>query len=165
MNRDHRDDRLDAMGPRIFIRGFVLALVLLGGCAATQPADGLPTVQMTIGSRTYTLEIANTVATQERGLMRRDSMPSDHGMIFVFATEGPRSFWMHNTRFDLDIIYIAASGKIVSIKHMKAYDETSVPSDGPVKYAIELNAGQAALTGVKPGDVLSIPAAAQQAKE
>lgn len=144
----------------MLIRGFVVLSVFLLGCS-TQPGSGLGTCQMTIGSRTYTLEIATTLATQEKGLMKRDSMPPDHGMIFVFANAERQNFWMHDTRFDLDIIYIAADGKIDSIKTMKAYDESSVPSEGPVKWAVELNAGQAVQTGVKVGDTLTIPAEAQ----
>ena len=150
----------------MYIRGFVLcAIALLVGCSSSQPTSGLPTVQMTIGSRVYTLEIANTLATQETGLMRRDSMPADHGMIFVFDTAAPQYFWMKNTRFDLDIIYITADGHVDSVKTMKAYDETSVPSEGPVKYAVELNAGQGVLTGIKIGDSLNIPDEAKNAKE
>ena len=152
--------------PRMYIRGFVIcAIALLVGCSSSQPTSELPTVQMTIGSRSYTLEIANTLATQEKGLMRRDSMPADHGMIFVFDTPSPQNFWMKNTRFDLDIVYITADGHVDSVKTMKAYDETSVPSEGPVKYAVELNAGQGVLTGIKVGDALNIPEAVRDAKE
>lgn len=149
---------------QISIRSLLIVAMcplLLSACASSQPANELPTVSMRIGSKTYDLEIADTVPTQERGLMRRDSMPSNHGMIFVFRSEKPRDFWMKDTRFDLDIIFIAGDGRIVSIKTMKAYDLTSVPSDGPAKYAIELNAGQAAETGVRVGDILQIPSAAK----
>ena len=156
----------DEQRPRMYIRGFLLcALVAILGCADAPAPGELPTVQMTIGSRTYTLEIANTLPTQERGLMRRDSMPDDHGMIFVFSAAAHQDFWMKNTRFDLDIIYVTADGHVDSVKTMKAYDETSVPSEGPVKWAIELNAGQGVLTGVKVGDTLTIPDAARDAKE
>ena len=165
MKRNETNFHESSWEPRKYVRGFVLILAMLAGCASSQPDGELPTVQMTIGSKTYNLEIANTPPTQERGLMRRDSMPADHGMIFVFASDEPREFWMHNTRFDLDILYVASDGHIVSIKHMKAYDESSVPSDGPVKYAIELNSGQAAEAGVKVNDTLTIPDAARNAAQ
>ena len=71
--------------------------------------------------------------------MRRDSLPSDQGMIFVFDKEEQRGFWMANVRFPLDIIFLDATGKVVSIKQMKAYDPSSTPSNGPAQYAIELS--------------------------
>jgi len=89
-------------------------------------------------------------------------MPADHGMIFVFSDEAPRGFWMKNTRIPLDILYIATDGKIVSLKTMRPYDLSQIPSDGPAKYAIELNAGMIQKTGVKVGEILQIPAEARE---
>jgi uncharacterized protein len=119
--------------------------------------DGLPTMNLPIGPTTFTLEVADTDPLRERGLMFRTSMPEDHGMIFVFPEERDRGFWMENTLIPLDILYLDAKGTVVSIKTMKPKDRTSVPSDGPAMYAIELNAGVAAKTGVKPGDVIPLP--------
>ena len=96
--------------------------------------------------------------------MERDSMPSDHGMIFVFPQEQDRYFWMKNTRFPLDILFVDAAGKIVSIHHMRAYDLSTTPSDFPAKYAIELNSGAAANAAVQAGDKLDIPQAAREPK-
>jgi hypothetical protein len=150
------------------IRLFVLiGLASLAGCspAAQKPLYTLPLVHMQIGSRNFELEVAATDATRELGLMRRDSMPADHGMLFLFPSAAPRDFWMKDCRFPQDILFIGADGRILSIKQMKAYDQSTVPSDGPMKYAIELNKGVAATTGVKVGDKLNIPAEAGTAKE
>jgi uncharacterized protein len=142
----------------------LLLVELLAGCTDGRPNSGLPTVDMRIGSRQYTLEVANTPASREKGLMQRDSMPADHGMIFVFDRERPLSFWMKNTRFPLDILYLDATGQVVSIHQMKPYDtRTQTASARPAKYAIELNVGEAAKAGVVAGDVLEIPASARQA--
>jgi uncharacterized membrane protein (UPF0127 family) len=137
----------------------LLALLLLVGCdhGSGSTAGGLPTTRMTIGSKTFTLEIADTQDTRTYGLMRRDSMPDDHGMIFVFNQEAPLGFWMKNTRIPLDIIYLNAAGQVVSVKQMKAYDQSSVPSDGPAQYAIELNKGAATAAGAKAGMTLKLP--------
>jgi uncharacterized membrane protein (UPF0127 family) len=89
--------------------------------------------------------------------MRRDSMPADHGMIFVFGEEEPRGFWMRNTRIPLDIVFIDHTGKVVSVKQMKAFDLNTTPSDGPAQYAIELNLGAASAAGVTPGMNLTLP--------
>ena len=144
---------------------FCLVSLAFGGCrngAASSANTMLPTVAMQIGSRTYTLEIANDAAEREKGLMRRDSMPADHGMIFVFAGEQRLGFYMKNTRIPLDILFLSAAGKVVSIKQMRPYDVTTTYTDAPAKYAIELNQGQAAAAGVKIGDQLSIPDAARE---
>ena len=130
------------------------ALALLGavgGCDSKSAANGngLATVRMPVGSETFTLEVADTDALRQKGLMRRDSMAKDRGMIFVFPDEAERSFWMKNTRIPLDIIYLDAKGRVVSIKQMKPYDLGGTPSDGAAKYAIELNLGRAGAAGVK----------------
>lgn len=146
-----------------------LLLTVAAACAAVgceqQSPMGLATVKMPIGKSAYTLEVADTVAAQERGLMERDSMPADHGMIFVFPGERVREFWMKNTRFALDIIFIDARGRIVSMAQMKPYDLHTTSSIDPAKYAIELNKGEIQKCGVKVGDKLDIPAAAQNAKD
>jgi hypothetical protein len=144
-----------------FIRSFffpVLAVVVIG-CRqpSSPPSSGLPTVQMRIGSRDYVLEVAADEFSRMRGLMERDSMPDEHGMIFVFPQDTDEGFWMHNTRIPLDILFIDRWGKVVSVKHMKPYDENTTSSGGSYRYAIELNAGSAAGNGVKAGDALVIP--------
>ena len=127
-----------------------------GGCRR-KPVSDLATVRMQIGKDTFTLEVADTEPVRQYGLMHRDSMPSDHGMLFVFPDERRLGFWMKNTRIPLDIIYVDASGKVVSIHQMKPYDLRTTKSDGPAKYAIEMNEGRAAATGIKPGDQVQIP--------
>jgi uncharacterized membrane protein (UPF0127 family) len=117
----------------------------------------LPTTPMPIGSKIYQMEIAGDEASWEHGLMERNSMAADHGMIFVFPGSEMRSFWMHHTRFPLDVLFVDERGKIVSCHTMKAYDEHSTRSDFPAKYVIELSAGEIAASGVKPGDQLKIP--------
>lgn len=141
----------------------LLLIVLATGCAERGSTRGLATVDMRIGSQNYTLEVANTAATRQRGLMERNSMPADRGMIFVFEEEQPLSFWMKNTRFPLEILYLDAGGQVVSIHEMKPYDtRTNYRSARPAKYAIELNVGQVKKAGVKVGDVLKIPASARE---
>jgi uncharacterized membrane protein (UPF0127 family) len=146
-----------------------LALVLaLVGCeeqqqGTTQPST-LPTVSMKIGSRNFDLEVARTHEEQERGLMKRDSMPQNHGMIFVFPREQVLEFWMKDTRFPLDILFVDSNGKVVSIFQMKPYDLTTTSSEKSAQFAIELNVGAAKDAGAKVGDVLDIPSGARPAK-
>jgi uncharacterized membrane protein (UPF0127 family) len=143
------------------------SLVLLGflGCRDDKtPSSNLPTTQITVGHKTYTLEIAADEEVRRKGLMQRDSMPKDHGMIFLFADEANRSFWMHNTRIPLDILYLNAAGRVVSIHRMEPYVEELTPSKGPAKYAIELNAGEAEAAGAKEGQLLELPASVKATK-
>jgi uncharacterized membrane protein (UPF0127 family) len=147
---------------RILTHALALAvLVLLVGCRQTATKPALPTVTMQIGSKPFTLEVANTLSTRERGLMQRDSMPAGHGMIFVFDNEDRLGFYMKNTRIPLDIVFVNAAGVVVSIKQMKPYDLKTTYTDAPAKWAIELNAGAAAGAGLKVGDALQIPDAAR----
>lgn len=146
-------------------RTLLLALALgTASCKTEQPAapDEAGVVRMPIGSETFTLEVADTPKKQQLGLMHRKSLPPDRGMLFVFDEERERGFWMKNTHVPLDIIYADARGKVVSVKQMRPLDETSVPSDGPAKYAVELNQGTAKRVGVAPGDVLRIPEEARE---
>ncbi len=145
----------------------LLVAVVAAGCAndSSESTSHLPTTTMQIGSKTFTLEIANTYGTREHGLMERDSMPDDHGMIFVFDSPTTGAFWMKNTRFALDIVFVDSDGKVVAIKQMKPYDLTPVPSPRPYQWAIELNKGAAEAAGLKPGDALTIPAKARSGSQ
>ncbi len=87
-------------------------------------------------------------------------------MLFVFEKVEPRSFWMKNTLIPLDLIYLDAAGKVISIKQGKPLqEEPTIPSDGPTKYVIELNAGAAATAGLKVGDRVKVPPAAAEPAE
>lgn len=104
-------------------------------------------------------ELALTPADQERGLMFREEMPADHGMLFVFpGAEAERGFWMKNTLIPLDMVFIRKDGTIHHI-HENAVpnDLTSVRSNGPVMAVLELNGGASAKMGLKPNDVVHHP--------
>jgi len=138
----------------------------LSGCFnKTAPANNRPTVPMQIGNQKFNVEIADTPAKRSTGLMRRDSMPADHGMIFVFGEEDTHSFWMRNTRIPLDIVFIDSGGTIRSIQQMKPYDLKSVAPPVPIKWAVELNQGAAEKAGAKVGDRIVIPKEAGGAKQ
>jgi uncharacterized protein len=94
---------------------------------------------------------------QEIGLMHRESLDPDHGMIFISEQPQNQSFWNHDTHFDLDLIFLDEQANIVSLKKLKAYDETNVSSHAVAKYTIELNAGTAARLGLKVGDHITLP--------
>lgn len=144
----------------------ILLLLTLLGCndrapITPPPATSAPasqsSTQLQLGGKTFTLEIADDDREREKGLMYRNELKSGTGMIFVFPDERERGFWMKNTYIPLEIVYVDAKGKIVSIKRMEPHDQRNTPSDGPAKYAIELNIGDSASAGLSVGHVLVIP--------
>ncbi len=134
----------------------LLCILMIASCAAC--AAKSPSVEL--GGRAFSVEIADTQEEQALGLMFRDSMPADEGMLFIFPNEAPRSFWMKNTRIPLDIMYFDAELKMVSISAdtppCRVSRCPSYPSTGPAMYVLELNAGKASELGVGPGDQLII---------
>lgn len=134
----------------------LLFLLILTACTAC--ASGGPSVEL--GGKTFSVEIADTREKQALGLMFRDSMAADAGMIFLFPNEAPRSFWMKNCRIALDIMYFDKDLKMVSISAntppCRIARCPSYPSSGPAMYVLELNAGVASELGVGPGDRLTL---------
>lgn len=106
--------------------------------------------------KTIDIEIADTSYKIETGLMYRDGMETNQGMLFVFEDEQPRSFYMKNTRFALDIIYFNTNKEIVSFqKNAQPFNESSLPSNAPAQYVLELNAGLSDQWSLQVGDRIS----------
>ena len=102
------------------------------------------------------IEIADTDFDIQTGLMYRNSMKKNQGMLFVFDDEQPRSFYMKNTQIPLDLIYINENKTIVSFqKNAKPFDESSLPSNAPAKYVLEVNGGLVNLWAVSVGDSIN----------
>ena len=135
---------------------FFLCALLFTTCTAC--ASGDPSVEL--GGKRFDVEIVETREKQALGLMFRDSMPADRGMLFIFPNEAPRSFWMKNTRIPLDIMYFDKNLKLVSISAdtppCRVSRCPSYPSIKPAKYVLELNAGIASELGVGLGDLLIV---------
>jgi len=92
--------------------------------------------------RTVDIEIADNEYETQTGLMYRTTLGVNQGMLFIFPDVSYRSFYMTNTKIPLDIIYIAEDKTIVSFqKNAKPLDESSLPSEAPAKYVLEINGG------------------------
>lgn len=147
----------------------VLALLTLGCSARTDevppPANaapapaGMPAVTMPRGE-VIRVEVAANPESRQRGLMFRDALAPDRGMIFLFPEHGPHSFWMKNTLIPLDILWLDAAGRIVHIGAKTPPCEADpCPSYSPGKdasYVLELAAGRAAELGLREGDRLRL---------
>ena len=104
---------------------------------------------------TLDLEIAETDYETQTGLMYRHSMEDRQAMLFIFKNEQARSFYMKNTEFALDIIYLNSKKEIVSIqKNAKPYDKTSLSSNVPAMYVLEINGGLSDTWGLENGDYI-----------
>lgn len=108
---------------------------------------------------TVTLEVADNSDERKEGLMHRQSLPENHGMVFVYDDADRRSFWMKNTYVPLDIIFVAPNGTVLNVEHATPEPEDdgeldSYLSDGDAQYVVELERGFANRTGVGPGSEL-----------
>ncbi|WP_339914852.1 DUF192 domain-containing protein [uncultured Brevundimonas sp.] len=147
---------------RIFLSA-VLAVALaapIAGCAgagAPKDATGRPLEPLSIVTATgefkFLVEIADDEAERQRGLMFREPLADDRGMLFEFPDVAERGFWMRNTPSSLDIIYIDPQGRIVSIaRHATPFSESTLPSRGAASGVLELRAGRADEMGAQAGD-------------
>jgi uncharacterized protein len=125
----------------------VVAVALLFACGPRR----FPMMVIQVDGHAMRVEIADDGAKRAQGLMNRDSLPADEGMLFVYPSEEPRSFWMKNTRIPLSIAYIDQGGRIVAIKDLQPMSTRGVPSGAPALYALEVNQGWFAKKGVLPG--------------
>jgi len=158
------------LGSRVQVKGVpgtgtCAALLLLGFCACPgprtpspgpqAPGQALPTVALSIGTAVARVEVADEGPDRMQGLMFRSSLAPDSGMLFVFESEAPRSFWMKNTWIPLSIAFIDRFGVIANILEMAPGDSTThYPSSRPVTFALEMNAGWFLQHGIKPGDTV-----------
>lgn len=124
--------------------------------AASCPNTGLATETATFvtakGKFSYTLEIAATGEEQQCGMMFRKKMPKNAGMVFPFNPPRAASFWMDNTPLPLDLIFLGPDNRVLNVLPGKPYSRDFIPSAGDTAAVIELNLGEAARIGLKPGD-------------
>lgn len=139
--------------PLSFLMMWVLGSLLLSGfsCKSVPVATG-PTAGLRVHGHAMTVEIADRAITRETGLMFRREMDPDHGMIFVFPDLAQRYFWMKNTYIPLSIAFLDEKGVVLNVLEMPPLTESSFPSRGPAKYAIEMNERWFEKAGVKAGD-------------
>jgi uncharacterized membrane protein (UPF0127 family) len=116
-----------------------IATALLWGLTKLAWAQKLPTIELQAGLYKITAEVAANQASRQLGLMHRNFMPTDEGMLFVFENPATHCFWMRNTRIPLAIAFIADDGKIVNVEEMKAMTEDNHCPSKPVRFALEMN--------------------------
>jgi len=127
-------------------------LVLVGTASACSAGDN-GVLHTAKGDFAFTLEIADTPAAREKGLMFRTSLSPDAGMLFDYHGEQQTSFWMQNTLIPLDMVFIGADGVVRTIHaNARPMDTTPIPSEVPVQFVLEIAGGRSAEIGLKVGD-------------
>jgi hypothetical protein len=145
--------------PRVALLLCLLAALL----PASAQVSRLPTVQLTAGIHLITAEVAANDATRARGLMFRQSLPANHGMLFIFESKAVHCMWMRNTLIPLSVAFVEDDGTVVNILDMQPHDERGHCARQPVRYALEMSQGWFAQRGIGPGSRLGrLPAPAQQ---
>lgn len=140
-----------------------LSLAMAGSALAENrammlPVDPAPLIAETAkGELSFKVEIADDVSERSMGLMFRETLPADQGMLFVFQQTQPVGFWMKNTPLPLDLIFIGEDGKVKTIRQGEPQSEAVIAPNGPVRFVLELNAGTAVARGIKDGDQIRHP--------
>jgi uncharacterized membrane protein (UPF0127 family) len=110
------------------------------------------------GRHAFQVEVMRTPDQRAKGLMHRQHLPADRGMLFDFGRVEPVAMWMQNTYIPLDMFFIAADGRIVRItERTEPLSTRTLPSGEPVLSVLELNGGAAEAIGAKVGDRIEHP--------
>jgi uncharacterized membrane protein (UPF0127 family) len=119
----------------------MLLMALACSQMASTGTSGLEVTSLEISGVALEVEVASTPSSRQQGLMFRESLEQDHGMLFVYPDSAPRSFWMANTKIPLSIAFVTEGGDIVNIAHMTPFSTSATPSTAPAMYAIEMQRG------------------------
>ena len=128
------------------------AILLTTLTACTQAASRImPEQQIKVGSQTLKVEVASNEDDRQLGLMHRDKMAAQHGMLFIFDNSGQYCMWMKNTLIPLSVAFADENGKILNIEDMQPQTKNQHCAMGAARYALEMNMGWFAKHQVQPG--------------
>ncbi len=131
-----------------------MQIAVLLAVAQAACADPLITYRLKIKDHDIRTEVAATEAARLRGLMFRDRLAENSGMMFLYPRAEITAMWMKNTRIPLSVAFIDAKGRILNVADMEPFSETAHVSAGPAAYALEMNRGWFGKRGIKAGDVV-----------
>lgn len=132
-----------------------LCVVVAAGYFAIAQDLSTGTLVTSTGSHELAIEVADTPQLRATGLMNRQSMPADQGMLFVFENSRPITMWMKNTYIPLDMLFLDETGTVTHVKtNTTPLSEAVISSNGPARYVLELNGGTARRLNVSKGDRL-----------
>ena len=111
----------------------------------------MPVMELSAGFYRIEAEVASNDRNRQLGLMNRQTMPAQHGMLFVFTENNTHCMWMRNTLLPLSVAFLNEEGKIINIEDMQPQTEDNHCARVPARYALEMNLGWFAQRGIKPG--------------
>lgn len=138
----------------------IASTILLTTVAHAQQINKFPVISLTAGVHLIQAEVAATDAERQQGLMFREKMAINEGMLFVFSAPASVCMWMQNTLLPLSVAFLDGTGRIVNIEDMKPQTTDSHCAKKPVRYALEMNQGWFRQKNIKPGNIIgSLPGA------
>ncbi len=147
-----RPARLD---PFSVLRFLVLVAMAVAALASSAETAARTSSQVRIGKHKLRVEVVDTDERRSRGLMFREKLGRNNGMLFVFDSPGYHAMWMKDTLIPLSVAFIDGDGIILNIRDMEPRTLDTHMAAGPALYAIETNRGWFAKRGIKPGDAVS----------
>jgi uncharacterized membrane protein (UPF0127 family) len=140
------------------VAGVLSAAVLLAPVGALAGEKGAIVFKTTTGEHSFDIEVMRTGAERAKGLMFRRSLPERSGMLFLYDRPQAANMWMKNTYIPLDMVFIAEGGTVHRIEaNTEPFSTALISSEGDIVAVLELNAGEAARIGLKPGDQAIYP--------
>jgi uncharacterized membrane protein (UPF0127 family) len=155
---DSRKSSIAAAIALVAVHLLFLAPVSADDRAQILPVDPAPLVAVTGGGeKSFTIEVADDTGERSAGLMFRETMADDRGMLFVFEQTQPVGFWMKNTPMPLDLVFIAEDGTVRAVRPGVPFSEAVISPGEPVRFVLELKAGTAEKAGIVGGTKIRHP--------
>lgn len=143
---------------KIFFHSLLAAWFVIPAAEGWAQEPRAATQRLILNGKPLVVEVARTEREKERGLMFRERLGKDEGMLFIYEEEGILSFWMKNTRLPLSIAFLTGSGEIIDIQDMEPFSLRNHRSSLPAKYALEVNRGWFGRNGIRVGHKINLPA-------
>jgi uncharacterized membrane protein (UPF0127 family) len=139
--------------PLLLSMAFITS-TLPGAFAFAQQGSRFPVISLTSGIHVIKAEVAANNAERQQGLMFRDKLGPNEGMVFLFEAPAGVCMWMKNTLIPLSVAFLDEGGKIINIEDMQPHSTDSHCAKKPVRYALEMNWGWFKHKNIKPGSVI-----------
>ena len=142
------------MTVRPLISSIAMMLAVTSPFATAQQPARFPVISLTAGMHVIRAEVAATEAERQQGLMHREKLGPNEGMVFLFGAPATVCMWMKNTYVPLSVAFIDEHGKIVNIEDMQPQTTDSHCAKKPIRYALEMNQGWFRQKNIKPGSTI-----------
>ena len=140
---------------KLFLSAATSVVLLFSSAALAEGAQRFPVISLNAGMHLIKAEVASTEAQREQGLMFRENLGPNEGMVFLFHAPAGVCMWMKNTPLPLSVAFIDRDGRIINIENMKPQSLDSHCAKQPVYYALEMQEGWFKQRNIKPGSIIN----------